>query len=33
MTGAVHLRTLEDDVIYSLDGSGAVNESEERFLP
>lgn len=33
VTGVVHLRTLEDDVTYSLDGSGAVDESEERFLP
>lgn len=32
VTGAVHLRTLEDDVIFSLDGNGDVSETEERFL-
>lgn len=33
VTGAVHLRTLEDDVMLSLNGDGDVAESEERFLP
>lgn len=32
VTGAVHLRTLEDDVILSLDGNGNISETEERFL-
>lgn len=32
VTGAVHLRTLEEDVIFSLNGDGDVGESEEQFL-
>lgn len=32
VTGAVHLRTLEGDVILSLNGHGDVAEAEEQFL-
>ena len=32
VTGAVHLRTLEGDVILSLNGNGDVGETEEHFL-
>lgn len=32
VAGTVHLRTVEDDVIYSLDGNGTVQDAEEPFL-
>lgn len=32
VTGAVHLRTLEGDIIFSLNGNGDVGETEEQFL-
>lgn len=32
VTGEIHLRTLENDVILSLNGHGDVTEAEEQFL-
>lgn len=32
VTGAVHYRTLEDDVIFTLDGNGDIEETGETFL-
>lgn len=32
VTGAVHYRTLEDDTVFTLDGDGGIEETEEAFL-
>lgn len=32
VSGAIHLRTAEDDVVFTLTGDGTVDHTEETFL-